>query len=139
MLSLEVSLYKVWNGCRLAFQDRWEEAPLPEVRPNSGALSLALGHRFVQAVERQEAADFSDLARNLNLSQARISMLVALTFLAPDLQEELLRGGPEVAHLNIHHLLMVARQPAWADQRRFWAGLRRGSPTELEAVRNELH
>lgn len=131
MLSVEVPLFRVRKGLRVVFQDQVVEAPKPLPKPNPGALSLALGHRLVQAVEAREAADFSELARRLNVSQARVSMLVALTFLAPDIQEELLRGGPEVAHLHIHHLLLVARISNWAEQRRFWAGLRREAVLSL--------
>lgn len=76
-------------------------------------------------MEEQEVVDFSELSRRMQVTQARISMLVALTFLAPDIQEELLLGGRGLQHLTIHHLLLVARMKSWADQRRLWAGMRK--------------
>jgi len=47
----------------------------------------------------------------LRVTRARVSQLVALTFLTPDLQEEILEGAPPIAHLTIHHLVLVARLP----------------------------
>lgn len=128
MLNVEVPLFRVRNGLRVVFKEKPAPKAPPAQQKNHGlcpgAHSLALGHRLVRAVEQGEARDFTDLARGMKVTQARISVLVALTFLAPDIQEELLQGGSEVAHLTSHHLLLVARMRTWVDQRRFWDGLR---------------
>lgn len=129
MLSMEVPLFRVRKGLRVVFREQAEAVPISTRKPCPGALSLALGHRILQTVENREVFDFTELARRMNVSQARVSMLVALTFLAPDIQEELLRGEPAVAHLNIHHLLLVARLRNWAEQRAFWNGMKRGVAT----------
>jgi hypothetical protein len=107
----------------MVFQEQAPQEPVSTTKVNSAAASLALGHRLVHAVENGEATDFSDLARRLNVSQARVSMLVALTFLAPNIQEQIMANGAETAHLNIHHLLLVARLRTWTEQRAFWKEL----------------
>jgi ABC-type spermidine/putrescine transport system permease subunit II len=73
------------------------------------AKDLAMGHWILRAVERGEVRDLSEAARRLGVSQARVSMLVSLTFLAPNLQEGILSGCSWSLGLNIHHLLPVAR------------------------------
>ena len=54
---------------------------------------------------------------------ATIRKLVARTFLAPDVQEDLLQGGKDVEQLNIHRLLLVARLRNWREQRAIWNSL----------------
>ncbi|MBI3131513.1 MAG: hypothetical protein HYZ13_09320 [Acidobacteria bacterium] len=127
MTEIEIPLFRVRKGSKVGFQVQ-AQAP-PPVSSAEGALSpaarsLALGHRCVKAVEAGEAQDFTDLARSLGISQARVSQLVALTFLAPDIQEDLLQVAPGTERLTIHHLLLVARRSNWKEQRGFWAGLR---------------
>ena len=131
MMEVEVPLFRIRAGGSVAF--RIKPKPVPQERPcpsTSGARSLALGHRLAKAVDQGEARDFTDLALILRVTQARVSQLVALTFLAPDLQEEILEGAPAIAHLTIHHLLLVARLPAWANQRGFWQGFRNSAESD---------
>jgi len=124
-MDIEVPLFRIRNGGSVAFRARSEpKLILPPGSASSGATSLALGHRLAKAVDQREATDFTELAGLLGVTQARVSQLVALTFLAPDIQEEILEGTPAVAHLTIHHLLLVARLPAWSEQRAFWIGFR---------------
>jgi hypothetical protein len=125
MMDIEVPLFRIRNGGSVAFRARSEpKLILPPGPASPGATSLALGHRLAKAVDQGEATDFTELATLLGVTQARVSQLVALTFLAPDIQEEILEGTPAVAHLTIHHLLLVARLPAWSEQRAFWIGFR---------------
>jgi len=128
MMDIEIPLFRIRTGRSVAF--RINPKALPSASPcptTSGARSLALGHRLAKAVDQGEARDFTELALRLGVTQARVSQLVALTFLAPDIQEQILEGNPAIAHLTIHHLLLVARLPAWADQRGFWQGFRNPS------------
>jgi hypothetical protein len=70
--------------------------------------------------------DCADLARLGRVSRARISQIMNLLHLAPDLQEQLLfrarsrRGrGP----LHLARLLPIAALPDWKAQRRSWREL----------------
>ncbi len=124
-MDIEVPLFRIRTGGSVAFRARSEpKSLLPPAPATPGATSLALGHRLAKAVDQGEANDFTELAGLLGVTQARVSQLVALTFLAPDIQEEILEGAPAVAHLTIHHLLLLARLPAWSEQRAFWIGFR---------------
>jgi hypothetical protein len=70
----------------------------------------------VRAVEVGEVRDFSEAARRMGVSQARVSMVVSLTFLAPELQARvLLEMGRRISHKR---LLRLARLEVWEDQRK---------------------
>lgn len=118
--SIEVPLFRVRKGLRVGFSDGQEAPYPPKAKASAGARSLALGYRLVRALEDGEARGTLDLARRLGVSHARVCALTALTYLAPNLQEVLLRGGPEAARRNFHQLLRVARIPCWREQRRVW-------------------
>lgn len=118
MLTFEVPLVRVRRGKCVGFAEQQEvPPPLPE-KVCSAARALALGHRIVRAVETGEVRDFSEVARRMGVSQPRVSMLVALTFLAPDLQAMILCPREGDGYLNIHHLLISARSSRWSKQRR---------------------
>lgn len=79
----------------------------------------------MRAVEDGEVRDFSAAARRLGVSQARVSMLVTLTFLAPDIQAAVLLGtGPR---LSFKRLLRLARMARWEAQH---AALAHETPSE---------
>jgi hypothetical protein len=135
MMELEIPLFRVRAGRSIEFQDQASSNPsLHPRRDSSASRSLALGHRLVQAVESGEAEDFSTMARSLGITSARVSQLVALTFLAPDIQEAILGQLSGIERLTIHHLLLVARLRNWQEQRCFWAGLR----VSHESVRDPI-
>jgi hypothetical protein len=84
-------------------------------------------------IRRGEAKDYADLARLGCLCRERVSQIVRLNYLAPDIQIELLYLPPtptgrypisETAVRRIANLL------SWADQRREWARLK-----EIQLVR----
>lgn len=91
-----------------------------------GAKLLALAHRFEELIRRDEVADYSELARLERLTRARISQIMSLLSLAPDLQEQVLflprteRGRDPI---QMGHLLPIAQVADWKIQRQLWAGL----------------
>ena len=112
MLTFEVPLIRVRMGKQVGFADH---PPIPFQGKVPGmARTLALAHRIVQAVEAGDLRDFSEAARRMGVSQARVSMLVALTFLSPRIQEAIL-GGTDGGKC-FHTLLKLARLDAWKDQ-----------------------
>ena len=99
-----------------------EEAPPPvepDRRPARVARMLALAHRLQEAIERGEYEGRSDLARVLGVSKARITALLDLTLLAPDIQEwvlglETVEGAEPTDERSLRR---VATCSAWARQR----------------------
>lgn len=85
---------------------------------------LALALRFEQLIQRREVRDYAHLALIGRVSRARITQIMNLLLLAPDIQEEILflptiRRGHDC--LRLAHLQPIARIPSWSKQRVLWA------------------
>jgi hypothetical protein len=87
---------------------------------------MALALRCDDLVRSGQVKNFAELARLGHVSRARMSQIVSLLQLAPDLQEELLfRSRPErgrdLWHLRL--LLPITAALCWREQRRRWRQL----------------
>lgn len=111
MLTFEVPMVRVRMGGRVRFSDFHQEPPPKRASPM--ARCLALGHRIVQAVEHGEVRGYGEVAQRMGVSQPRVSMLVALTFLAPKIQEAILAGEED---MGFRTLLKLARIDGWREQ-----------------------
>lgn len=87
--------------------------PLP-LRASPLARSLAMGHFCVHLVESGKARDYGQVAARFGISQARVSHMVQLTLLAPDIQADLLQGR---IPLRSQALRRLAGKTAWIEQR----------------------
>ena len=101
---------------------------------------MALALRFEQLLRGREIASYAELARLGRVSCSRISQILNLLQLAPDLQEQLLfltrKGrGRDPSHLA--RLRPIAATLDWGKQRRLWRELyaASGSPPSGEIVR----
>ncbi|MBK8482305.1 MAG: hypothetical protein IPL40_14260 [Proteobacteria bacterium] len=81
---------------------------------------LALAHRFQAAIDLGDYRDRADLARQLGFTRARISQLLDLLTLAPDLQEQIidLEAVDGVEPLSERALRAVVKIEGWSEQRR---------------------
>ena len=87
---------------------------------------MALAIRLEELVAAKEVSDYATLARLGHVSRARITQIVNLTLLAPEIQEAILflpraERGPEP--ISERDLRPIAAEPDWRKQRRMWAGL----------------
>ena len=94
-------------------------------RPAKVARLLALAHHIERAITAGTFADAADIARRLGFTRARLSQLLNLLHLAPDIQEAVLLteavDGREP--LSEHILRPLCVRPDWAQQRAAWASL----------------
>jgi hypothetical protein len=87
---------------------------------------LALAWRLDQLVRTGTLADYATLARLGHVSRARVSQIVSLLLLAPDIQETVLflpptkRGSDAI---RLRQLQALAALPDWQHQRRRWQEL----------------
>jgi hypothetical protein len=108
-----------------------EEEPCPEQgRVPRVARLMAGAIKMEQMIRDGVVKDYAELGRLGKVSRARISQIMALTTLAPDIQEHVLflprvRSGREPVQL--WQLLKVAARPDWAGQRGAWAGYKPGA------------
>lgn len=99
--------------------------PVP-VEPGSiprVARLLALAHRFEGLIQDGTARDLAHVALLAHVTRARVTQIMNLLLLAPDIQEEVLdlprtAGGREI--VTERELRPIAAEPAWAEQRVLW-------------------
>lgn len=103
--------------------------PEPARRPAKVAQQLALAHHLQAAIDRGAVADRAAVARKLGLTRARVTQLLDLLMLAPDVQEAVLAleavdGAEPMAERTLR---AVAHAGTWAEQRAAWALIARRS------------
>ena len=101
-----------------------ERAARPKLQP------ARVAHALQRRVDCGEFEDYADMARAFGFSRTRITQMMNLTVLAPDIQEEILflefpPGEQPLTEEAIH--LNVLPEMNWAEQRRRWAALRKVS------------
>jgi hypothetical protein len=77
-------------------------------------------------IDRGEIRDRTELAARFGFTRARITQLLDLLLLAPDIQEEILfaevpRGRDQV---HEHALRQIVRASPWSEQRALWSRMR---------------
>ena len=98
---------------------------------------LAMARHIDDLVRSGMVCSYAAAARLGHVSRARMSQILALLNLAPDLQEQVLflqhprRGRPPLA---LRHVLRVAAVLDWSEQRRRWRRLRRVPQDRAPAV-----
>jgi hypothetical protein len=105
--------------------------PEPEVNAPAGrvprvARLMALAIRFEQLLKEGKVADYAELAALGHVSRARISQIMNLLLLAPDIQEDLLflpRTERGRSPIILTQLQPVAAAMDWNKQRRMWESL----------------
>jgi len=103
--------------------------PAPVVAGRVPRLSrlMALAIRFDGLLARGEVRDYADLARLGHVTRARVTQIMNLLNLAPDIQEAILFLPPMGAGkdpIKEWEVRPIAATPVWRNQRRFWATLR---------------
>jgi hypothetical protein len=87
---------------------------------------LALAHRFEQLLHEGVVKDYADLGRLGHVTRARVSQIMALLCLAPDIQEAILFLPPTVRGkdcVQMRHMLPIAALLDWKKQRQRWREL----------------
>jgi hypothetical protein len=82
---------------------------------------------FEQAITKGEAADFADLARLTGTTRERVSQVMKMMWLAPDIQEEILRLPPArrgTFTVTVPEIAVIADAVMWAEQRELWQKLK---------------
>ena len=80
---------------------------------------MALAIRFEGLLRGNRIRDYAELARLGRVTRARITQIMKLLLLAPDLQEQIL-FLPHTQGLNERNLRSIVRQIDWDEQRRMF-------------------
>src|SRR5262245_13775183 len=98
-----------------------EQGRVPRV-----ARLMALAIKFEGMIRDGVVRDYAELGRLGKVTRARISQIMGLLNLAPDIQEHILflprvQSGREP--LKMRHLVKIAARPPWNEQREAWKSL----------------
>ncbi len=88
---------------------------------------LALAIRFEGFVRAGEVRDYADIARLGHVTRARVTQIMNLLNLAPDIQEEILFLPPTAKvrqALPERRIRSIAAVPDWRKQRKAWASVK---------------
>ncbi len=106
-------------------QERTDPKPPVAAIPRVSKL-MALAIHFDRLLRSGEIADVNELAELCHVTQPRISQILALNMLAPEIQEQLL-FLPEVASGRpvVHERMLrpIAAEVDWGRQREIWTNM----------------
>ncbi len=88
---------------------------------------LALAIRFEELVRTGAVADYAEIARLGHVSRARLTQIMNLLSLAPDIQEAILFLPPSISGRDAIHerqLRSLVVEPNWQRQRTMWARIK---------------
>ena len=83
---------------------------------------MALAIKFQDMVDRGEVRDYADLARLGYATRARLTQIMNLLLLAPDIQDEILGWGVAADQKVVaeRHVRSVVKFALWERQRQAW-------------------
>jgi len=97
--------------------------PTPEGRVPRIARLMAMAIKFDRLIAEGEVTDQADLARLGHVTRARVTQIMNLLNLAPDIQEAILflprtkRGRDPIRERMVRR---IVAEPEWRKQRRMW-------------------
>jgi hypothetical protein len=118
--------------------ERRPPAPLPSPRVPRIARLMALALHIEALVQAGTVPSYAAAARLGHVSRARLSQILSLLHLAPDLQEQLLflqRPADGREPWPLRQVLTIAADVDWSQQRRRWRKLQRTSRARGRAAR----
>ena len=124
-LECQVQFNRRGRGSRKRSPSSGDSATQPGRVPWVSRL-MALAIRMEELIRSRDVRDYAELARLGQVSRARLSQIMGLNYLAPDLQEEILflpgatKGRDPI---QLRHLLPIAAISDWRKQRGRWRSL----------------
>ncbi len=94
----------------------------PGARPLRVAQTLALAHGMKALLDQGTVRDQTRLAEVMGVTRMRVSQLLNLTLLAPEIQEDILFATTDVGcePLTERDLRPIVRERSWPKQRSLW-------------------
>ena len=83
---------------------------------------LALAHELQRLIDEGEVPDRATLAGQVGLTRARLTQILDLLLLAPDIQEDILLGSGDrnAGPITERQLRTLVARSAWSAQRSAW-------------------
>jgi predicted XRE-type DNA-binding protein len=90
-----------------------QDTPTTVAWVSPAAKNLAMAHRLARLIDQGLIADYTAAARLLGVSQPRLTHLMSLVLLAPQIQEAILAGKVAPTDKTLRRLARIA---SWAEQ-----------------------
>lgn len=93
---------------------------------------MALAIRLEHLLASGQVKDQAEIARTAGITRARVTQIINLTQLAPDIQEAILNLEPTTDHVprfREREVRSIAIMPNWEKQRMLWKRLEKRSRT----------
>lgn len=106
--------------------------PVPPGRLLRVSRMLAVAVQLEELLQRGVVTDYAALARLGEVTRARITQIMNLLLLAPDIQAELLHWPRITTRRDpfcLRHLQPLTRIPDWTEQRIHWHQLKQSLPS----------
>jgi hypothetical protein len=122
----DIHIERRGHGARKELEATGPPPPAPTGRVPRVAKLMALAIRFEGLLRSGAVTSYAELARLGHVSIARVSQVMSLLYLAPDIQEEALflprleRGRDPII---LRDILPIAAELEWRKQRRMWQAL----------------
>ena len=125
-IEVPVHFHRCGQGSRKEMRSGREAPPVPPGRVPRVARLMALALRLDELVRTGPIRSYSELALLGQVTRARVSQILNLLYLAPDIQEALLflpptRRGRDA--ILLADLMPIAALFDWRKQRRLWRQL----------------
>ena len=128
-IELAISFNRQGPGARrVATSEPESDIDAPQGRLPKITKLMALAIRFEKLIGDGTVGDYADLARLGHVTRARLTQIMNLRLLAPDIQEAILFAVEITVGrdpISIRQLQPIALTPAWKKQRRMWKRLSR--------------
>ncbi len=88
---------------------------------------LALAHRWNRLMDEGVVSSYAEIASLMGLSRARVTQIMDLLYLAPDIQDEILMSpskGSFAPDVPEREMRRITQTPGWAEQRKLLRGSR---------------
>lgn len=125
-ITKQVHFGRAWRGRKQVREGSAETAPNPGRIPRVARL-MALAIQMEGLVRQGEVTDYAELARLAHVTRARVTQIMNLTHLAPDIQEEILdlpRSSGDRDPIREQMARPIAAVPDWRKQRVMWRAIK---------------
>lgn len=121
-ITKQVHFGRARRGRKQVREGAAETVPNPDRIPRVTRL-MALAIHMDDLIQRGEVTDYAELARLAHVTRARVTQIMNLTHLAPDIQEEILdlpRSPGDRDPIREQMVGPMAAVPDWRKQRVMW-------------------
>ncbi len=137
-LDFQISVQRRGKGAKKQFVDgkpKTSESDVPTGRVPRISRVMALAIHYENLIREGHVSDFAELARLGHVTRARVTQIMNLRLLAPDIQEQLLflpmtQKGSDQIHLL--ELQRVAAEFSWVQQRIYWKNKKVGMAPDAD-------